>query len=285
MFDFFPTGSAPRKRCCAIRRLILLLMIAISPVQGGETFSFGIYAADKPTTVVKKFRPRLNEIQAQLSKKLGGEVKIKMQIAPDYSKGVDDIVAGRVDFARLGPASYIAVKSRQPEIRILALESNHGNKHFNGVIVVHRDSPIKSVDDLKGKRFAFGNRRSTIGRYLAQQFLLKAGIRDDDLSGYEYLGRHDKVGWAVAQGAFDAGALKAGTYKKLVKSGAALRVLAMFPNVTKPWVARAGLEEATFQELRSSLLTLGPDNFLSGQDSDFDEIRLAIKESVRFFRD
>jgi len=267
------------------RYFILGLLLFISSIQAEERLTFGIYAADKPTSVVKKIRPVLNKIQASLREKLGREIKIRMQIAPDYAKGLDEIVTGRLDFARLGPASYVEAKARQPKIRILALESHHGGKRFNGVIVVRRDSSIKSIAELKGKRFAFGNRRSTIGRYLAQRFLLQAGIRNDDLAGYDYLGRHDKVGSAVALGAFDAGALKEGTYKKLLAAGLPLKILASFPNVTKPWVVRADMDEASFQSLRASLLALGTEYFLPGEDSDFDPIRRAMDESVLFFRD
>jgi len=207
------------------RTAVLLVLCYIAPLHAKGKLSFGIYAADKPTSVVKKFRPRLNEIQTRLKEAGGEPVRIKMQIASNYARGVAGIIAGRVGFACLGPASYVEVKSRQPDTRILALESNHGRRKFNGVIVV-------------------------------QQQLLEAGLHDDDLSYYEYLGRHDKVGWAVSHGAFDAGALKEATYKKLLEQSAALRVLLTFANVTKPWVARAGMGETTFQRLRGVLLSL-----------------------------
>jgi hypothetical protein len=36
------------------------------------------------------------------------------------------------------------------------------------VIAVQKDSPLKTLAELKGKKFAFGDQNSTIGRYLAQ---------------------------------------------------------------------------------------------------------------------
>ena len=53
------------------------------------------------------------------------------------------------------------------------------------------------------KSFAFGNELSTIGRYLAQQYLMQHGIHEKDLSHYKYLGRHDRVGTAVANKALE----------------------------------------------------------------------------------
>ena len=262
----------------------LLLWIGFSVWgQAQERLVFGVYAADKPTETVRKLRPVLNLLEGRLRERLGEPVTIKMHIASSYARGLEDLVSGRVDFARLGPASYVEAKAREPALRILALESKNGRKSFKGVIAVHRDSAIRKIDDLKGRRFAFGNRRSTIGRYLAQRYLLEHGIRARDLAGYDYLGRHDKVGWAVALGLFDAGALKEGTFAKLVSQNAPLRELASFPNVTKPWVASARLTGERFGILRQSLLALGPKRFLSGTDADFDPIRKAMEESARFF--
>ncbi|BCX81312.1 phosphonate transport system substrate-binding protein [Methylomarinovum caldicuralii] len=246
---------------------------------------FGTYAADKPTTTLKKIKPRLKALEAALNGAGKEPVVLRYRIAPSYEKGLDELLRGKVDFARLGPASYVEAKSRNPAVRVLALESRKGRTRFKGVIAVRQDSPIRSVAELAGKRFAFGNRRSTIGRYLAQAYLLDHGIRADDLAGFEYLGRHDKVGWAVAMGQFDAGALKESTFNKVVKAGAPLRILATFPNVTKPWVAAPQLDEAVFQRLRAAMLSLGPEAFLPGDDGDFAVIRDAIERSARFFGD
>ncbi len=263
--------------------LAMLLWLPALVCAGGQTLVFGIYAADKPTATLKKIRPRLQALERALAAR--GPVALRVRIAPTYEKGLDDLLQGKVDFARLGPASYLEAKRRDPGIRILALESHDGRKRFNGVIAVRQDSGIRTVADLKGRSFAFGNRRSTIGRYLAQAYLLGHGIRADDLAAYDYLGRHDKVGWAVATGRFDAGALKEPTFRKLVQAGAPLQVLATFPNVTKPWVAASRLDEATFQRLRAAMLALSPALFLPGDETDFDSVRAAIARSAHFFRD
>ena len=41
-----------------------------------------------------------------------------------------------------------------------------------------------TVEDLRGRTFAFGDRNSTIGRYLSQLHLMEHGIRAPDLAGY-----------------------------------------------------------------------------------------------------
>lgn len=254
--------------------------------------TFGVYTADKPSTVVRQFRPVLGAIERGMSDQRGDKVTISMQVAKSYDEGVQDLTEGRVDFSQFGPASYISAKRMNPGVEILAAEAKKGKKVFNGVICVHPDGKIKSVNDLKGGKFAFGNENSTIGRYLSQLYLLENGIQAKDLAEYAYLDRHDKVGAAVAVGNYDAGALKESTFNKLKKKGKPLKALATFPNVTKPWIARAGMQPSVLKQLRQALLTmddpkafkaLKKDGFLSASDDDYDQIRKAIEGNHHFF--
>lgn len=271
----------------------LFLFLLNTPSAHSEiSLHFGLYATDKPTVIVKKFRPVLNYLEAALQEKLEEPVHIKIQVASSYEKGVEDLAEGRVHFSRFGPASYIEVKERNPEVRILAVESKNDSKRFKGVICVHAESHIATVLDLKGKRFAFGDQRSTIGRYLSQQYLVENGIRAADLGSYEYLGRHDRVGHAVGIGQYDAGALKESTFNKLKKKGIPIRLLAAFQNVTKPWLASSILDKKVYEALQECLLeledpailkTLKMDGFVVGSDKDYAMIRKAILDNTSFF--
>ena len=138
------------------------------------------------------------------------------------------------------------------------MENRKGKKTFNGLIIVAAKSPIKKLSDLQGRSFAFGNKISTIGRYLAQQALRKAGVCAQDLKTFGYMGRHDNVFNAVKLGRFDAGALKESTYNKRNKKKK-IRILFSFPNVTKPWLARGDMDEGIFASLKAVFLGLKGD--------------------------
>lgn len=260
----------------------------------GETIlNFGVYTSDKPTEMVKQFRPILNAIEKSMNKSLADPVKIRMQVSKSYEHGIKAIVNGDVDFCRLGPASYIQAKGAEPQLKVIAVESNKGKKTFLGIICVNDQSKITSIDQLKGKSFAFGSELSTIGRYLSQYYLYEHGVISSDLKKYEYLGRHDKVGMAVALKQFDAGALKESTFKKLVSDKQPLRKIASFPNVTKPWVARKGLTDELYFTLKKALLNITDEaalenlkkaGFLQGDDSDYNTIRKSILENNLFFK-
>jgi phosphonate transport system substrate-binding protein len=261
--------------------------------QADLTLSFGVYSSDKPSSMVKQFRPILNKLEQNLTEIRGEPVKIRMHVAKSYQQGLSDLVSGKVDFSRFGPASYVTAKESDNSIEILVIESNKGSKVFNGVIAVGNDSPIKSIADLRGKSFAFGDEESTIGRYLAQLYLMRNGLHAADLGSYEYLGRHDAVGAAVGGGRFDAGALKESTFAKQVEDGVPVRAIATFPNVTKPWIARGKLPPQIRTELRRALLgvtdmsalnDLRADGFVDGSDEDYAFIREAMLNNYLFFR-
>jgi len=97
---------------------------------------------------------------------------------------------------------------------------------------------------------------------------------------------------------YAAGALKERTFKQLAAAGEPIRVIASFPNVTKPcpnvtkpWIARPGMSPEIFEAIQPALLgiddafalkSLKKDGFLIGTDADYNAIREAIESSRAF---
>jgi phosphonate transport system substrate-binding protein len=225
--------------------------------------TFGVYASDKATVMYKMFIPIVRQLQESTEAKLKRPVDIFIKIFRTYDEGIDALVEGQVDLVRFGPASYILAKAKNPNISLVAMESKGGKKRFQGMIFVLENSPIESLNDVKGKRFAFGDHNSTIGRYLAQAELVKAGICGDDLEAYDYLGRHDKVVKAILLKDYEVGSAKESTFNKY-NTKDELRVIRRFDNVTKPWIAREGLDPAVTRALKETLLSLTDAEILSG---------------------
>ena len=279
-------------RAARVYALSLIAYVGMSVSGVAETqLVFGTYAADKPTETVRQFKPFLSFLERELAVMLDEPVTIKMKISKEYSDSIDQLASGAVDFARFGPASYVTVKIKNQDTQIIAIESKGGKKRFKGVIAVHIDSPLTSLADLSNLRSAFGDELSTIGRYLAQSELLEAGISGQDLSQFEYLGRHDLVGTAVGNGSFDAGALKESTFKKLVKKGVPIRALVKFDNVTKPWIASSQMSPQILNAMQAIMLdpknldemkSIAKNGFLAGSDADYDLIRKAMARSENF---
>lgn len=283
----------------AIASVISLMLCVGAATAAGEsddrlTLSIGLYTSSKPSSMVTKFRPIISTLEKSVSKRLGKKVRIRMQIAKNYQKGIEYLADGKVDFARFGPASYVQAKTENPEIQILAIESKNGTKVVNGIIVTGLYSSIQELSDLKGQSFAFGDMQSTSGRYMAQQYLMRHGIGAKDLSRYEYLGRHDIVGSKVSVGDFTAGAMSEADFRRMLAEGAKIRELARFPMVSKPWVSRAGIDPEVYSALKLSLLELEKtealipldfNGFINGSNKDYRVIADSMNQNRHFFSD
>lgn len=289
--------SAPNGRAF-MTPLLTIMVLALSPLTAATPahedselrLIFGVYTSEKATAMYRQFTPIIESLSETMEVQIGRPVDIEMKIYKTYDSAIDALVDGKVDFVRFGPAPYVLAKKRNPGIELLAMEGKKGKKRFQGAIVVPTSSSAKTLADLKGKRFAFGDRNSTIGRYLAQSALIKAGIDASKLSSFAFLGRHDRVVKAVEMGDFDAGAAKLSTVKKLNKKGK-LRVLHVFDNVTKPWVARAKLDPGTRSELSKALLSLDDpkvlkafkvSGFLPARDAEYALVREGMNRSAKF---
>lgn len=256
------------------------------------TLTMGVYQSDKATTMHKKFKPVLNYLGVYLTQRLKRPVALRLRIYKEYQEANDALVNGEIDFSRFGPASYVQAKARNPGISLLAMEQRKGKNYFYGAIIVPADSLVWQLAQLKGRRFAFGNQRSTIGRYLAQHVLIEAGVYASDLKVIDYLGRHDKVFKVVALGKYDAGALKETTVSRYNQAGE-VRIIHRFKNMTKPWIARAGLAPEILSGLSNGLrlLTnatllkeLKVSGFMNATDKDYEVTREGMRLAEGFLQ-
>lgn len=265
---------------------------AATPMPQPLQLKFGVYSYKRATEVYKSFQPATEALQQSLTKLLQRPVQIDLCIDKTYEDCLDKFVRGEIDFVRFGPASYLLAKQRNPAVELLVAEQEDGKKVCQGVIAVRTDSDIRTLADLAGKSFAFGDEQSTIGRYLSQALLVEAGVRARDLKSFKYLDRHDIVFKVVEIGDFDAGAMHINTFHELNGKTRKLRILGEpFDNVGKPWIARAGLEPALQQALRRALLELTDrealkalkvDGFMVAADKDYDPVRKGMRLAKDF---
>jgi len=97
----------------------------------------------------------------------------------------------------------IANKNYGTKVLVKALMD--GKATYRAAIIARSTSEINSIEDLKGRKFAFGNPHSLSSYIAARIMLLEAGVDLKNLLHYEYLGSHEEVANAVISGTFDAG--------------------------------------------------------------------------------
>ena len=83
----------------------------------------------------------------------------------DYAGQIEALKAKKIQMASLGSDAYAAafdVTKGNVEPLVVAIDTM-GSTGYNSIVIVQKDSPIKSIADLKGKSFAFADPNSTSG--------------------------------------------------------------------------------------------------------------------------
>ncbi len=133
-------------------------------------------------------------------------LKFKSSIATSYSAVIEAMGAEKVDIGWLASFSYVLAKDKY-DVDLLLIVSRFGSPFYRGQIVARSDSKIKSMSDLKGKRFAYVDPASTSGHLYPKALLTKKGIDPENLfSQTVFAGSHNAVIFSILKGEVDAGA-------------------------------------------------------------------------------
>ena len=122
-----------------------------------DTLKLGFIPTEGAADSAKRAQP----IADALSNNLG--VKVEVFTASDYNGIITAMANKHIDLAYFGPKSYIeAAEKSNAEAVVLEL-NKEGQPGYTGIIIARKDSGIKSMDDAKGKSFAFTDPNSTSG--------------------------------------------------------------------------------------------------------------------------
>lgn len=270
-------------------RWLALLLLAQGMTAGAATtateaqkgLSLGAVAMDIPAVMHQRLKPLANYLTQELGR------PVRLQLSPDLSKAASDVAAGNVDISYLTPIAYVKAHAAGG-VHILAKTVTKGRGAFRLMLVVRTDSPIRTVQDLAGKRFAFGDEAALLQRAV----VVNAGIRLEQLAGYRFLGHYDNIARGVANGDFDAGILKDTTTFQWEKKG--LRAIYASPELP-PYNIAVGqqVKEPLRRAIQAALLRLNPanpehrtvikamdenyDGFVPASDADYDVVRVLVK--------
>jgi phosphonate transport system substrate-binding protein len=260
--------------------LVLATLLLSSMPAYAQTLTFGVHPFLSSIELNKRFQPLVDYLSQQT-----GNV-IKFQVMNSYASLIDGVCCHNIDLAFTGPNEYVQMTKCNCRIQLLGMLVGD-YPHLRGALVVRQDSDIKHLEQLRGKRIAFVQPKSTMGSQLPLALLQQHGVLLADLQHYDFLGNHENVAYAVLTGQYDAGALKHEVAEKMRPLG--LRVLADLPEVADhPFVAGPQVAAASVAQIKDLLLNLHTNSagraILTGlrpdavqivpiTDSDYDSLR------------
>jgi len=156
-----------------------------------EYYSFGIVPQFEQRKIFDIWRPILNELEARtnIKFKMVGTAKI-----PDFTR---KFLQGHFDFAYMNPYHMMQSAKTQGYIPLV----RDGGRTLNGIIVVHKDSNLKTIDDIKQLNFAFPSANALGASLLIRSELDKRNIQYSS----EYVQTHSSVYLHVAKKLYPIG--------------------------------------------------------------------------------
>jgi two-component system, LuxR family, sensor histidine kinase TtrS len=206
-----------------IKRTLLIISLTLAVLFGGmtslyakQTIKFGVLAKRGVAKAQAQWGPTAD----YLSKKLHTDcvlVPLKfVEIEPALKNGeINFLLANSAFYARFKDKYHLnAICTMINRKKSIALNE------FGGVLFTRNDSSIRSVNNIKGKKFMCVKYSSFGGAQMVWRLLLEQGLDPKkDCSAFLEGGTHDNVVMAVKNGKADAGTVRSDTLERMESEG------------------------------------------------------------------
>lgn len=183
-----------------IARLSLLLLLSYSIVTySNDTFIIGIKSSDDAKS--QKDYANFNKL---LSEKINAKITLKTYKSLDQLSNA--LKNGDVEFSIVSPTDYLKLHETA-EVNAIATKLNKGGTAFcQGTIVAGKNSGIKTISDLKGKKVCYGPKGSFNKYYAALSAYKSNGIKEEDVEA-EFGSSCGNIAGHILDGKTDAGVI------------------------------------------------------------------------------
>ncbi len=232
---------------------VFAVVLATRPVAARD-LQFGY----TPVLGQAEMRAEFQPLTDYLSDAIGQ--KVVLYIAKDYGDLRTQMELGTVDIGSFSPFAYVDAV-RGGKIRIIAQSIIDGAATYRGIIVARKDSGLKTLVDLRGKRFAFVDPKSASGYVYPRAMLIEKGMNPENFfKTTMFAGDHNKVIAAVLDGRVDAGATydnALGVAKAVGMATENLVTLASTDPIPHDAITvRRGLDSALANKIQGALVNL-----------------------------
>ncbi len=254
-----------------------------------KEFRIGIIGGENEADRLRNFQCLVDQLPSAI-----GVEKVSLFPAADYDGTIQGLLGGTLDYAELGASGYAKIYLEDPQAvePILTTVQTDGSTGYYSIMVARKDSGIKTLEDMKGKKLGFADPDSTSG-YLIPSVTLPAAIGGAAVKDYfgetGFGGGHENLVLEVVKGTFDAGTTfgsgvgdfnegyTSGNLAKMVEKGVVdmddlveLWKSPLIPN--GPIVVRTSMDadmKTAFKEFMMGLPQSDPDCFSAIQGGDF----------------
>lgn len=151
--------------------VLILLLIGWSMLSvAADPLVVGVFPRRDAAITAKLFRPLSRYLEREL------EMPIVLQMSSDYDSFLVNLKQRRYDLVHLNPFDYL-IAHRELAYEALVQNEEFGEATIRGAIYVRRDSGIRQLGDLKGKKILFGGGPRAMMSYIVPTYLLQqAGL-------------------------------------------------------------------------------------------------------------
>ncbi len=236
----------------------------LAPAAGAQELNFGIISTESSQQLKQQWQPVLDALTQQTG------LKVNAFFAPDYAGVIEGMRFNKVQFAWFGNKSAMEAVDRANGEVFAKVVNIDGTEGYYSHLIVHRDSALKSVDDVlknaKNLNFGNGDPNSTSG-FLVPGYYVFAKNNVDTKSAFKVArsANHETNAMAVANKQVDVATNNSETLAKLEKTMPEkvkeLRVVWTSPLIASdPLVWRKDLPDATKAKLKAFFTGYGKTN-------------------------
>ncbi|MBT9371656.1 phosphonate ABC transporter substrate-binding protein [Rhizobium sp. CSW-27] len=183
----------------------LLSLAGAAAAEDLKEFRIGILGGENEADRLRNFQCLADHLKTEL-----GVQKVSLFPAADYDGVIQGLLGGTLDYAELGASGYAKAYLANPKAvePILTTVQTDGSMGYHSIMVARKDSGIKTLADMKGKKLGFADPDSTSG-YLIPTVTLPEAIGSAPVKEYfgstGFGGGHENLVLEVLKGTFDAG--------------------------------------------------------------------------------
>jgi phosphonate transport system substrate-binding protein len=237
-----------RWRAGLIRLLGSLVLLGAVLSNAMADYTLAVVPQSSPADTYQRWAPFAEQLQQAVGQHL------QLRVYRTFEEFEIDLVNGRVDFAYMNPYQFLMARKAQGYVPLV----RDGSRQLSGLLVVRRDSPIQSVQQLNGQELGFPD-PNAFGASLYMRALLAE--KEHIHFTARYLTTHANVYRHVILGSVAAGAgVNLTLANDRPETRAALRVLYETPGtVPHPLCAHPRIPEAVREAMIQAILAMAKD--------------------------